>query len=86
MGIVLYAASMWVTGIMEGLMWREDRCHTASWSTRFADTVAAKFPMYVVRGTGGVLYLAGAILMCWNLWQTAKGRVRSSEPLAVAAE
>ncbi|MEM7024267.1 MAG: cytochrome-c oxidase, cbb3-type subunit I, partial [Pseudomonadota bacterium] len=52
----------------------------------FADTVAAKFPMYVVRGLGGVMYLTGALIMCFNLWQTAKGRVRGSEPLAVPAE
>ncbi len=35
--------------------------------------------MYVIRATGGVLYLAGAIIMCWNLWQTARRRVRASE-------
>ena len=71
-GIVFYAASMWVTGIMEGLMWREvdDQGFLVN---SFADTVAAKFPMYVVRGLGGVLYLAGAGLMCWNMWMTIRG-------------
>jgi cytochrome c oxidase cbb3-type subunit 1 len=49
-GIVLYAASMWVTGIMEGLMWREVDAQGFLVNS-FADTVAAKFPMYVVRGT-----------------------------------
>lgn len=70
-GIVLYAASMWVTGIMEGLMWREVDANGFLVNT-FADTVAAKFPMYVVRATGGLLYLAGAIIMCYNLWMTVK--------------
>jgi cytochrome c oxidase cbb3-type subunit 1 len=87
-GIVLYASSMWVTGIMEGLMWREydDQGFLVN---SFADTVAAKFPMYVVRGLGGVLYLTGAGIMCFNLWQTARGRLggeRSPAPAAVAAE
>jgi cbb3-type cytochrome oxidase subunit 1 len=50
-GIVLYAASMWVTGIMEGLMWREVDAQGFLVNS-FADTVSAKFPMYVVRGTG----------------------------------
>ena len=38
----------------------------------FADTVAAKLPMYIVRGLGGVLYVAGAVIMCYNLWMTVK--------------
>ncbi|MEM6623566.1 MAG: cytochrome-c oxidase, cbb3-type subunit I [Pseudomonadota bacterium] len=78
LGIVLYAASMWVTGIMEGLMWREVDQHGFLVNS-FADTVAAKFPMYIVRGLGGVMYLAGAIIMLWNLYQTMRRRVRPSE-------
>jgi cytochrome c oxidase cbb3-type subunit 1 len=38
----------------------------------FADTVAAKFPMYVVRALGGVLFLAGSVIMCYNLWMTVR--------------
>ncbi len=68
-GIVLYASSMWVSGIMEGLMWREVDAQGFLVNS-FADTVAAKFPMYVVRGMGGVLYLSGAAIMCFNLWKT----------------
>ena len=36
----------------------------------FAETVAAMHPFYVIRGLGGVLYLAGAAVMVFNLWQT----------------
>jgi cytochrome c oxidase cbb3-type subunit 1 len=72
LGIVLYAASMWVTGIMEGLMWREvdDQGFLVN---SFADTVSAKFPMYVVRGLGGVLFLSGALVMVWNMFMTIRG-------------
>ena len=77
-GIVLYAASMWVTGIMEGLMWREVDAHGFLVNS-FADTVAAKFPMYVVRALGGTLYLAGGLIMLWNLWQTTQRRIRAGE-------
>ncbi|AKS44960.1 cytochrome c oxidase cbb3-type subunit 1 [Octadecabacter temperatus] len=72
LGIVLYASSMWVTGIMEGLMWREvdDQGFLVN---SFADTVSAKFPMYVVRGLGGVMFLSGALIMCWNMWMTIRG-------------
>jgi cytochrome c oxidase cbb3-type subunit 1 len=82
-GIVLYAASMWVTGIMEGLMWREVDANGFLVNS-FADTVAAKFPMYVVRGLGGVMYLTGAIIMLYNLWMTAT-RSPAAEPRAAAA-
>jgi cytochrome c oxidase cbb3-type subunit I len=70
-GIVLYASSMWVTGIMEGLMWREvdDQGFLVN---SFADTVTAKFPMYVVRALGGMLFAGGAILMAYNLWMTVR--------------
>ncbi|SFR09235.1 cytochrome-c oxidase, cbb3-type subunit I [Poseidonocella sedimentorum] len=83
-GIVLYAASMWVTGIMEGLMWREvdDQGFLVN---SFADTVSAKFPMYVVRGLGGVLYLAGALVMVWNIWATIRGAKPAHAPLPHAA-
>ncbi len=52
-------------------MWREVDANGFLVNS-FADTVAAKFPMYVVRGLGGVLFLAGAIVMCYNLWMTVK--------------
>jgi len=68
-GIVFYAASMWVTGIMEGLLWREVD-QNGFLINSFADTVAAKFPMYLVRTLGGLIYLLGAVLMCYNLWKT----------------
>ncbi|MGR3513428.1 MAG: cytochrome-c oxidase, cbb3-type subunit I [Paracoccaceae bacterium] len=80
LGIVLYASSMWVTGIMEGLMWREvdDQGFLVN---SFADTVSAKFPMYVVRGLGGVLFLSGALIMCWNMWMTIRGAKPYEQPV-----
>ncbi|MCP5073350.1 MAG: cytochrome-c oxidase, cbb3-type subunit I [Rhodobacteraceae bacterium] len=81
-GIVFYASSMWVTGIMEGLMWREVDAQGFLVNS-FADTVAAKFPMYVVRGLGGVLFLSGSLIMVYNLWQTARG-AGAAKPTAVA--
>ena len=85
-GIVLYASAMWVTGIMEGLMWREVDAN-GFLVNAFADTVAAKFPMYVVRALGGTLFLAGALIMCYNLWKTVTSvEEKSAAPSAVPAE
>jgi cytochrome c oxidase cbb3-type subunit 1 len=77
---------MWVTGIMEGLMWREVDAN-GFLVNAFADTVAAKFPMYVVRALGGVLFLSGALIMCYNLWKTVTSvGERAPARAAVAAE
>jgi cytochrome c oxidase cbb3-type subunit 1 len=85
-GIVLYASSMWVTGIMEGLMWREVDAN-GFLVNAFADTVAAKFPMYVVRGLGGAMFLIGALIMVYNLWMTVKAQpAKASAHAAVPAE
>ena len=80
-GIILYAASMWVTGILEGLMWREVDANGFLVNS-FADTVAAKFPMYVVRALGGVMFLAGSIIMCFNLWMTVRKAPAKEQSLA----
>jgi cytochrome c oxidase cbb3-type subunit 1 len=72
---------------MEGLMWREVDAQ-GFLVNAFADTVEAKFPMYVVRALGGVLYLVGAIIMTYNLWATVarQPRVASASVAAVPAE
>ena len=86
LGIILYAAAMWVTGIMEGLMWREVDANGFLVNS-FADTVSAKFPMYVVRGLGGIMYLLGALVMVYNLWMTVKAApAKAAGPAAVPAE
>jgi len=85
-GIVLYASALWVSGIMEGLMWREVDANGFLVNS-FADTVEAKFPMNVVRTIGGTLYLLGGIIMCYNLWATvAKGTAKADATAAVPAE
>ena len=79
-GIVFYAASMWVAGITQGLMWREYGADGYLVNS-FADTVAALHPMYVLRAFGGLLYLAGAVILVINIWLTIAGRQRVEEPL-----
>jgi len=69
-GIVLYIASMWIAGVMEGLMWRAINTDgTLTYS--FVETVKATFPFYVVRLCGGLLYLSGMLVMAWNVFRTA---------------
>ena len=75
LGIVLYITAMWVSGIMQGLMWRAyDELGFLQYS--FVETVEAMHPFYVIRALGGVLFLTGALIMVYNLWRTIRGDIR----------
>jgi cytochrome c oxidase cbb3-type subunit I/II len=70
---------MWVTGIMQGLMWREVDAQGFLVNS-FADTVAAKFPMYVVAGGRRDVPHRRAD-HGYNLWMTVtKGRGPQGRP------
>ena len=77
-GILLYITSMWVSGIMQGLMWRAYNS-LGFLEYSFVQTVEAMQPYYIIRGLGGVLYLTGALLMVWNVYKTIKGDVREKD-------
>ena len=75
-GVVLYIVSMWISGIMQGLMWRavnEDGTLTYS----FVETLEAMYPFYFVRFLGGALFFLGMLLMAYNVAKTVAG----SEPV-----
>ncbi|MEM6908860.1 MAG: cytochrome-c oxidase, cbb3-type subunit I [Pseudomonadota bacterium] len=80
LGIVFYAASMWVAGITQGLMWREYGSDGYLVNS-FIDTVSALHPMYLMRAFGGALYLTGALIMTYNIWMTIAGYQRVEAPL-----
>jgi cytochrome c oxidase cbb3-type subunit 1 len=68
-GIVLYIAAMWIAGVMQGLMWRavnEDGTLTYT----FVESVKATYPYYVIRLSGGILYLSGMFFMVYNVAKT----------------
>jgi len=81
-GIILYICAMWVSGIMEGLMWREYTPQGfLAWS--FIETVSAKHIENVIRTVGGLMYLSGVLIMIFNLWRTVKQpSVSETSPLA----
>ena len=88
-GIVLYISSMWVAGITQGLMWRAyDRLGFLKYS--FIETVEAMHWPYVIRATGGVLFLLGGLIMAYNVWRTIRGDqpvdVRDQPAVAAAPE
>lgn len=84
LGIVIYAAAMWVSGIMQGLMWRSyDALGFLEYS--FAESVAAMHPFYVIRAFGGGLYLIGGLIMAYNVYRTVLGHKRTELAIGVPA-
>ena len=69
-GIVLYITALWIAGVMEGLMWRAiNPDGTLAYS--FIESVKAKYPYYIIRLLGGLLYLGGMLVMLCNVIKTA---------------
>ena len=86
-GIVLYIASMWVAGVMQGLMWRAVNADgTLTYS--FVESLKATYPYYAVRLLGGIFFLVGMLIMAYNVFKTiAIGReelIDQPKPVAVA--
>jgi cytochrome c oxidase cbb3-type subunit I/II len=70
-GILLYLGAMWTSGITQGLMWRATTPDGALLYPNFVETLDAIRPMYWMRLVGGTAYLAGMVMMLWNLTRTA---------------
>ncbi len=78
LGTVLYIASMWVNGLLQGLMWRATSIDgTLTYS--FAETVEASYPGYYVRFLGGAIFLLGMCIMAYNVYKTIAGERRQEE-------
>jgi cytochrome c oxidase cbb3-type subunit 1 len=83
-GTVLYITSMWVNGILQGLMWRAyNQDGTLTYS--FAESVEASYPGYLVRLIGGTIFFAGMLVMAYNVWMTARQTETGAAPVASPA-
>jgi len=83
-GVVLYIASMWIAGVMQGLMWRATNVDgTLTYS--FVESVKATYPFWTIRLLGGVLFLSGMIIMAVNMFKTIAGGKTVDAPVLAAA-
>jgi cytochrome c oxidase cbb3-type subunit 1 len=81
-GVVFYIASMWVAGVMQGLMWRETNADGTLTYT-FVESLVATYPYYLIRLLGGLLVLGGMFIMAYNVWRTFQ---LAREPAATAVQ
>jgi len=81
--------AMWVSGIMQGLMWRAyDEYGTLAYT--FAESVEAMHPYYAMRAVGGMIFLLGTALMLFNVLMTvgksvSEGAVEKARTAPVSA-
>ena len=72
LGTLTYYISMVVAGLTQGLMLRAIDASGKLVYPDFVETVTKIVPLYWVRAFGGTLYLAGFILMIYNIWMTVR--------------
>lgn len=72
LGIIIYVMAMYVSGITQGLMWREVDMAGKLAYPDFVQTVIRVVPLYWIRALGGVVYLAGTLVMVYNVYKTVK--------------
>lgn len=84
LGIILYIIAMWVSGITQGLMWGAMDGSRLLYPD-FIETVVKIVPLYTVRALGGGLYLAGYILLLYNLWKTIASAPKKQEIIYYSA-
>jgi cytochrome c oxidase cbb3-type subunit 1 len=70
-GTIVYVMAMWNSGIIQGLMWRTyNESGTLAYS--FVDSLVAMHPYYIARAVGGLMFLIGALVGCYNIWMTIR--------------
>lgn len=83
-GIVLYIASMWISGVMQGLMWRATN-PDGTLTYAFVEAVKASYPFWTIRVLGGLLFLTGMLVMAYNVFKTVAGSKPVDAPVLAPA-
>ncbi|MBQ4832231.1 cytochrome-c oxidase, cbb3-type subunit I [Pseudoalteromonas sp. MMG010] len=75
-GVVLYIVAMWISGVMQGLMWRAvNEDGTLMYS--FVQSLEASHPFYIMRFLGGVFIVTGMLVMAYNVLRTISAEKES---------
>jgi cytochrome c oxidase cbb3-type subunit 1 len=69
LGVVLYIAALWISGVMQGLMWRAVNSDGTLTYT-FVESVKASYPYWMIRLLGGTLFFSGMLIMAYNVYKT----------------
>ena len=82
LGIVLYISSLWIAGVMQGLMWRAVNSDgTLTYS--FVESVKASYPYWTIRLVGGTMFFSGMLIMAYNVFKTVQMGKAYDAPIPV---
>jgi cytochrome c oxidase cbb3-type subunit 1 len=85
-GTAMYITAMWVSGIMQGLMWRAYDDY-GNLSYTFVESVAQMHPYYALRTVGGFIFFLGGVVMLFNISVTIRKAVMNpANKMAHAAD
>lgn len=80
-GVVLYIVAMWISGVMQGLMWRDVNAD-GTLAYTFVESLQATYPFYLVRFLGGLVFLTGMLIMAYNVFKTIfSAEIPAAEPV-----
>ena len=85
LGILFYALPLYVAGFTQAAMWKQFNPDGTLVYGNFLETVTQIMPMYMMRAFGGTLYLAGFLLLAYNIIRTAQAGSTVEDELAEAA-
>lgn len=86
LGIVFYAIPMYWSGFTQGLMWKEFTAEGTLQYPEFLKITIQILPLHILRSVGGTLYLAGFIVLIYNIVKTMKqGALVANEPAEAPA-
>ena len=79
-GVVLYFVAMWISGVMQGMMWRATN-PDGTLTYAFAEVVKDTYPFYMIRLAGGLCFLSGMVLMAYNMFMTIAAGKSTDAPV-----
>lgn len=71
-GVVLYIVALWISGVMQGLMWRAVNAEDGTLTYSFIESVEASYPFWFIRFVGGLFIVVGMLLMAYNTFRTIR--------------
>jgi len=83
-GVVLYIAALWISGVMQGLMWRATN-PDGTLTYTFVESVKASYPFWTIRLVGGLMFLGGMLIMFYNMVKTIAGKPAYDAPVVAPA-
>ncbi|RUO55725.1 MULTISPECIES: cytochrome-c oxidase, cbb3-type subunit I [Pseudidiomarina] len=83
-GVVLYIVALWISGVMQGLMWRAVNAEDGTLTYSFVESVEASYPFWFIRFVGGLFIVTGMILMAVNCYRTIRAGKPTVETINVA--